>query len=414
MNGSTEPGQRGAILGAVLLVGMFLIGILGGPTAMAAEPGAPVPLAGMRFGKVLKIYGEVSATAGGVERKLAVGDIVFVGERVRAATTAEAVLRTEDAGMIAIRPNADFVAESFVAQGKSSDNFAVRIFTGSLRVITGWIGRLNKANHKVLTPTATIGIRGTDHEPYVLSAELAAATDSKAGTYDKVNRGGTTLVVGDNKLDLAPGQVGFARAAKVEEPGAPKTRMLMTILLPVLLDKVPAFYVPGRFDDELDRYAQTADQESQRELAKKGKAGAAADKACNPGKLAKAWLKKIDGAAQKGDAATIIGMFAPDVAVKATVRNTDGSTSTVNLGRDELAQSTVAAIKGLSDYKQRRVSIQAAPADADGCSRLSVKSVVIEQGRQGGKPYRFESVEDYLLELRDGTWLAVKAETTQR
>lgn len=414
MNDSRKPRRPGAILGAVLLVGMLFIGLLGGRAAMAAEPGAPVPLAGMRFGKVLKIYGDVSATAGGVERKLAVGDIVFVGERVRAATTAEAVLKTEDAGMIAIRPNADFVAEAFVAHGKPSDNFAVRIFTGSLRVVTGWIGRLNKANHKILTPTATIGIRGTDHEPYVLSAELAAATASKAGTYDKVNRGGTTLVVGENKLDIGPGQVGFVRAAKTEEPGAPKTRMLMTILLPVLLDKVPAFYVPGRFDDELDRYALTADQESQRELARMGKAGAARDQACNPGKLAKAWLKKIDGAAQKGDAATIIAMFAPDVAVRATVRNTDGSMSTVDLGRDELAQSTVAAIKGLTDYRQRRVSTQAAPADAGGCDRLTVKSVVIEQGRQSGKPYRFESVEDYVLELRDGKWLAVKAETTQR
>jgi hypothetical protein len=40
--------------------------------------------------------------------------------------------------------------------------------------------------------------------------------------------------------------------------------------------------------------------------------------------------------------------------------------------------------------------------------------VVIEQGRQSGKPYRFESLEEYLLELRAGKWLAIKAETTQQ
>jgi hypothetical protein len=39
---------------------------------------------------------------------------------------------------------------------------------------------------------------------------------------------------------------------------------------------------------------------------------------------------------------------------------------------------------------------------------------VIEQGRQSGKPYRFEAVEEYVLELRAGKWLAVKAVTTQK
>jgi hypothetical protein len=40
--------------------------------------------------------------------------------------------------------------------------------------------------------------------------------------------------------------------------------------------------------------------------------------------------------------------------------------------------------------------------------------MVIEQGRQSGKPYRFEALEEYVLELRAGKWLAIKAETTQQ
>ena len=31
-----------------------------------------------------------------------------------------------------------------------------------------------------------------------------------------------------------------------------------------------------------------------------------------------------------------------------------------------------------------------------------------------GKPFRFEALEDYLLEQRNGEWQAVKAHTTQR
>ena len=45
---------------------------------------------------------------------------------------------------------------------------------------------------------------------------------------------------------------------------------------------------------------------------------------------------------------------------------------------------------------------------------IAVRSVVIEQGSQGGKPYRFESVEEFLLERRAGAWRATGAQTTQR
>jgi hypothetical protein len=108
-------------------------------------------------------------------------------------------------------------------------------------------------------------------------------------------------------------------------------------------------------------------------------------------------------------------MFAPDAAVRATVRGNDGQMSSVDLGREELAQSTLAALKGLRNYKQRRVWTEGKAADPVAtCERIGVRSVVIEQGLQSGKPYRFESLEEYLLELRSGKWLAIKAETTQQ
>jgi hypothetical protein len=42
-----------------------------------------------------------------------------------------------------------------------------------------------------------------------------------------------------------------------------------------------------------------------------------------------------------------------------------------------------------------------------------LKSEVVEQGRLSDKPFRFESLEEYELALKDGKWLSVKAETTQ-
>ncbi|OHC68818.1 MAG: hypothetical protein A3H93_09390 [Rhodocyclales bacterium RIFCSPLOWO2_02_FULL_63_24] len=469
MNWPLNRASSGAIAIALGVFGLLIGASLNSLAASAGEPAAANPPSGQRFATVWRIRGEVAASGAGNERKLREGDPVYVGERVRAAALAEAVLKTEDAGVVAIRPSTEFVAERFAAEDKPTDSLTVRLVTGSLRVISGWIARTNRSGHNIVTPSATIGIRGTDHEPYVLSAELAKATSNREGTYDKVNRGGTTMVVGDNKLDIDPGRVGFVRApAKVgkEGKGGFKERALLTILLPVLLDKVPNFYVPGEFDTELDRYAQTADEDSLRQLEQRRKApraptplqplppkpaptptptptsapapapgptsgaasgampgmpsaatpGTASTAECQPTTIAKTWLGQLDAAIARNDAPAIVAMFAPEAAVRATIRGKDNKMTSVDLGREELAQSTLAAMKGLKDYKQRRVwtdgTLENAAAPA--CDRISLKSVVIEQGRQSGKPYRFESVEAYVLELRAGKWLAIKAETTQQ
>lgn len=410
-----RPARAAAVVGLFLTFGC---GPFPGGLAAAVETKAVNPDAGKRFASVWRIRGEVSASGGVAgDRPLREGDQVFVGERVHATSAAEAVLKTDDAGIVAVRPGAEFVAERFAAHGEASDSLTLRILTGSLRVITGWISRTNRSGHRIVTPSATIGIRGTDYEPYVLTAGMAAemATTHKPGTYDKVNRGSTTMEVDGHRLDVDAGKVGFARLVGV---AGVKERALMTILLPVLLDKVPDFYVPGEFDAELDRYSQTADETSLQQLERKRKGTAAeAAAACAPKTIAKAWLDQLDRGIVRRDAAAIVAMFAPEVAVRAIVIRKDGSTATIDLGRDELAESTLAAVKQLKGYKHRRVSLEARLADPEAaptCNRLNVKSVVIEQGVQAGKRFRFESLEEYLLELRAGTWLAVKAETTQR
>ena len=192
----------------------------------------------------------------------------------------------------------------------------------------------------------------------------------------------------------------------------------MTILFPVLLDKVPAFYVPGKFDAELDRYARNSNKATDELLKQKQKsAGVDTTQACEPTAIAKDWLNRFDRAIVGKDAKSIIALFAPDVSVRATVRGANDAMTSVDLTRDELAQSTITAMKGLKDFKQRRVSLDASmdePKAGTACGRVSLRSVVIEQGNQAGKPYRFESLEEFVLESQNGKWLAVNAQSTQR
>lgn len=424
-----------ATQGVFFLLQLCLVVVGLGFTQVSTAADAPSASrdSGKRFATVWRLRGEVVATStkAGKARKLAEGDAVFVGERISADATGEAVLKTEDAGVLAVRPGSVFVVDRFAAQRKPSDGFTVRLLVGALRVVTGWIGQTNHAAHKIVTPTATIGIRGTDHEPFVMTDELAESLSQKAvaGTYDKVNRGGTTLRAAGSEVDIDPGKVGFARA-----PDAGRTRGLMTLLLPVLLDKVPDFYVPGQFEDEVDRLSLAAEAAAtkpadRRDGTKKPvtagadkpvadvapiPAGAAADGTCTPNEVAKAWLGQFDAAIAQRQVRTLLGLFAPEITVRAKVRGKNGAVTTLDMGRDEFTQSLVTAVQGLSDYKQRRPSIEGRVAQAGVCERINVKSVVIEQGKQKGKPYRFESTEEFTLERRDGTWLATQATTTQR
>ena len=390
----------GAIVrsGFWLFLSIWLGGVLSLQSSYAAQPDSKP------FAVVWRIDGEIYAEGVNGKRLLHQGDKVVVGDRVVAGAAAEGVLKTEDAGYIAIRPGAEFTAKQFVAEGKPTDTSKIELVKGGLRVITGWIGKVNRQGNTLSTPTAVIGIRGTDHEPFVLPDEDENATRFKPGTYDKVNQGGTTLEAVGQSVDIDPGKVGFARSVG-------KSRALLTLLFPVLLEKIPGFYVPGKFDPELDELAKTVQASIQSELQVKRSKLAK----CVPNDIAKQWINELDGHIVAADAPTILSMFAPDVRVKASVRSANGKMTEIELAPNEFADSIVSAVSSLRNYKHRRITIDGkAGGSGSGCGSIAVKSIVIEEGRQAGKPYRFESEETYLLEQSDDQWRAVQAQTRQR
>lgn len=411
----------------------FLLAMAFAPAVQLAQ--ANPADSGKPFAIGWRVKGDVVVTSpSGGQRKLNQGMAVLVGESISAAATGEALLKTDDGGLIAVRPNAQFVVESFEAKGKQDDRQTLRLISGALRVVTGWIGKLNRDAYKIVTPVATIGVRGTDHEPYVLSKDLA--TESyRSGTYDKVTRGGTVLEANGGSIEINPGKVGFVRDA------APvRTRALMTLLMPVLLEKVPDFYLAGSFDQEVDRYSEVADRESLRALSRLNPdakipaaiatapsadavpikaapaVASAVPQGCIPKEIAAYWLERFDGAIQRKDIKTILAMLAPEITAVARVRN-GSEIMTMEFNRDELVNSTIASISSVNNYQHRRLSLDAALAtneNESSCRRLTVSSIALEQGVMNRKAYRVESREDYVLERRGDDWLAVRAETTQR
>ncbi len=165
----------------------------------------------------------------GVERPAKKGDAVEEGDTVATGGLASAQLLMSDNGLIALRPDSRLRVDSYVYPGKEdgSEKGFLSLLRGGFRTITGVIGRSNKQNYLVRTPTATIGIRGTDHEPVFIPVPAPGQIPlGNPGTYDKVNVGAAYIQTPQGSVNIAPNQVGFA---------APN-------VAPVLLPRIPDFY----------------------------------------------------------------------------------------------------------------------------------------------------------------------------
>ncbi len=176
-------------------------------------------------GNVTFSQGTVEAQSKGRSRLLVQGGQICVGETIVTAQSGMVRIRMTDYGLIEVRPQTQLEIKQFVYRGTNKDNSLFALLQGTSRFVTGNIGKLNPQNDIIKTPSATIGVRGTDHE-----ATVILPGDSKgypAGTYDKVNQGITFIRTEKGEIDIHPNQVGLA--VNTEE-------------IPVLLNETPDFY----------------------------------------------------------------------------------------------------------------------------------------------------------------------------
>ncbi len=194
---------------------------------LAGYAGAAFGLAG----HVQFVVGEVKLiNRAGQTRAAQKGVAIDEGDRIVTAAGASAQIKMVDGGFIGVRPDTDMGFDTYRYAGKEdgTESAALSLLRGGFRTITGIIGRAHKQNYLVRTPTATIGIRGTDHEPMViLPPAPGQAAIAPPGTYDKVNAGVAFIQTDAGSIDIQRNQVGFAPVSKAA---------------PVLLPAIPPFY----------------------------------------------------------------------------------------------------------------------------------------------------------------------------
>ena len=151
------------------------------------------------------------------------GDVIFSG------SPALAQLKMDDGGTLVVRPNTRLTISTFRYNGTEdgTERATYRLDRGSVRAITGQIGKTNKRNYLIQTPTASIGVRGTDHEPAFIPKNDDSYVGTKPGTYDKVNTGETYIETKGGLVIIKPNSVGYAEDE---------------LSVPVLLPSTPDFF----------------------------------------------------------------------------------------------------------------------------------------------------------------------------
>ena len=114
--------------------------------------------------KLISAQGDISATdSNGTKRKLVEGASVYQGDTVATGAVSKGVLIFRDESRLTLGASTHFKVDGFVFDEKNptEGRFFVSLLRGSMRALTGLIGKANNRNVGFTTDTATIGIRGT-------------------------------------------------------------------------------------------------------------------------------------------------------------------------------------------------------------------------------------------------------------
>ncbi len=186
------------------------------------------PAAGMEAGTIEAVGGEARVVPGlGMERPAVRGDVVRVGDLLVTRAGGSLELRMRDDARIWLRPDSRLRIEQYLLarDGAPRDQAALQLLHGTLRQLTGSIGKASPGDWRMSTLNAVLGIRGTEFDLAYVGPQASVALNVQPGTYNRVLSGATSLSGPAGVLVLQAGQTGFmglqAAAAPQLLPAAP-------------------------------------------------------------------------------------------------------------------------------------------------------------------------------------------------
>ena len=157
----------------------------------------------------------------GQERPAARGDNLYEGDTVATDSNSNVQIRMIDEAIIWLRPESQFKIDKYRSNqhGAARNEASLRLLGGTLRQLTGMIGKSAPSDYKLKTPNAVIGIRGTEFDAMYATPQIAAQLNTPAGTYNRVYEGSTVLEgATGGSITLKKDQAGFMGLDNADKP----------------------------------------------------------------------------------------------------------------------------------------------------------------------------------------------------
>ena len=182
------------------------------------QPARPAPSSANPIGAVATLQGGATVTRSSATNALKVKDTIFKGDVLQTAVNGTLGITFDDATTFSLRPNSRIAVDEFVYQERGTNNIAAfDVVRGTIAFVASAVAKTG--DMKIVTPTATIGIRGTTGVIEVPAAGATGAVsqsiiklypdaDGRVGRIELFGRDGRSLAV------LSRAVTGFAvRAA---------------------------------------------------------------------------------------------------------------------------------------------------------------------------------------------------------
>jgi hypothetical protein len=148
-----KPSVPMTVLGAA-----SVLSLAGAPAE--AQTGTKAGVAGAVRGPVQQVsFRTPSATVG---RNVASGDEIFLGDRIVTGPAGGLQIMLLDGTTFSVGPNSSMVIDEFVYNpATGAGKITASLARGTLRLISGRIGRQEQEAIRIKLPTATVGVRGS-------------------------------------------------------------------------------------------------------------------------------------------------------------------------------------------------------------------------------------------------------------
>ena len=145
--------------------------------------------------RIYAVEGEVFVTQGkNPARRVTGNEVISPDTVVNTGDKGAALMKFEDGQVVSMKSNSSFQVREYHYDSKQAENSNIvfSMFKGGMRFITGAIGKERKQAFRLLTPNATIGIRGTDFMVSIVDDSIYSQVTS--GDIVVANTAGTAAV----------------------------------------------------------------------------------------------------------------------------------------------------------------------------------------------------------------------------